>query len=65
MLAVLAEVGWGLGMAAALARCSIRSRGSRRLWITSPTGVVLAVLVAGGALVGYALVLRAVGVFSY
>jgi hypothetical protein len=65
MLAVLAAIGWGLGLAAALARCSIGARASRRLRISSPTLLGLALLVAVGALVAYLLVLRAVGMVAY
>jgi hypothetical protein len=65
MLAVLVAVGWGLGLAAALACCSIGARAPRRLRVASPTLFGLAVLVAAGALAGYALVLRAVGIVPY
>jgi hypothetical protein len=64
MLAVLAAVGWGLGLAAALTRRSIGAREPRRLRVSSPRLFGLAILVAAGALVGYALVLRAVGLVS-
>ena len=61
LLVLLAAVGWGLGMAAALARRSIGAGAPKHLRLLSPPLFCLALVVAAGALVGYALVLRALG----
>jgi hypothetical protein len=65
MLVMLAAVGWGLGLAAALARSSIGGRSPRQAGIPAPIGLCLAALIATGALAGYALVLRAMGWLPY
>ena len=61
LVVLLVAVGWGLGMAAALARHSIGAGAPRQPRVLSPPLFCLAVLVALGALLGYALVLRALG----
>jgi hypothetical protein len=60
-LLVLLVVGWGLGLAAALARRALGPAGQSGAGGPAPALLGLAVLVATGALVGYAVVLHAVG----
>jgi hypothetical protein len=65
LVVVLLVIGWGFGLAAALACRSVRPIRAPRVDQTLVIGLTLAVLVAASSTYGYARVLDAVGVIDY
>ena len=65
LVVVLLVVGWGFGLAAAMAWRSVRPMRAPRANQTLIVGLALAVLVAASSTYAYARVLDAVGVIDY
>jgi hypothetical protein len=65
LFAVLLVIGWGFGLAAALAWSCLRPSTQPRTWRALLVGLTMATLVAASTSYGYARVLDTVGVIEY